>query len=196
MSDDKDLLWTPVCVKHVIKNRWIDMRELNYRMPDGSVMGPFYNYSRKNYCVIAARDEDGHFLCVRQFRQGIGRVTTEFPAGGIERADGREYGGDAEGTEDTLSAARRELLEETGYVSDDWTHLLTVPSDATVADNYAHLFFADHCIKTAEQSLDSTEFLHVITLTKSELEQLISEGRFEQAMHVLVYELLKTRRLI
>ena len=40
--------------------------------------------------------------------------------------------------EDALICAKRELEEETGYVSDKWTHLITIPSNATVADNYAH----------------------------------------------------------
>ena len=196
MVYDKDLRWEKISEKHIVKNRWIDMRELTYKMPNGDVMGPFYNYSRKNYSVIVARDEDGNFVCVRQFRQGIGCVTTEFPAGGIERADGREYGGDAPGTEDTLSAAQRELLEESGYVSDKWTFLMMIPSDATVADNYAYLYFADECRRVAGQDLDSTEFLDVTPLTGSDLDVLIAEGHFEQAMHVLAYQLVKHRGLI
>ena len=41
--------------------------------------------------VIVASDTEGRFICVRQFRQGIKEVTTEFPAGGLERKDGKEY---------------------------------------------------------------------------------------------------------
>ena len=51
-------------------------------------------------------------------------------------------------------AAKRELLEETGYVSKDWTHLLTVPSNATISDNYAHIFMAENCCKSGGQNLD------------------------------------------
>lgn len=196
MCEDKNLAWTKVNEKHIVQNRWIDMRELDYRMPDGTVMGPFYNYSRKNYCVIAARDTDGRWICVRQFRQGIEKVTTEFPAGGIERADGREYGGDAPGTENALDAAKRELLEETGYTADHWTFLMKIPSDATVADNYAYLFFADGCHRVTGQNLDSTEFLHVTLLSAAALDQLVCQGHFEQAMHVLLLELIKNRNLL
>ena len=42
-----------------------------YRFPDGSVFEPYYSYSRRDYVVIVASDEDGNYLCVRQFRQGI-----------------------------------------------------------------------------------------------------------------------------
>ena len=93
MSDNNQSLeWEEVKTEHIVNDKWIDFRRSAYRFPDGSVFEPFYSYSRRNYVVIVARDEDGNYICVRQFRQGIGKVTTEFPAGGIERKDGREYG--------------------------------------------------------------------------------------------------------
>ncbi len=123
-------------------------------------------------------------------------MTTEFPAGGIERTDGRQYGpgGDPSVAEDALEAARRELLEETGYVSDHWTHLITVPSNATLADNYAYAFMAERCRKSGEQSLDETEFLHVRKYTPAEIEGLIERGGFQQAVHVMAWLLAQRRK--
>ena len=106
--------------RHFVQNRWIDLKEVWYTMPDGAVGGPYYTYSRKNYAVIVATDEAGRYICVRQFRPGLGRVTTEFPAGGLEREGDCQYGPDETWQEPALEAAQRELLEETGYVSDDW----------------------------------------------------------------------------
>ena len=90
-----------------------------------------------------------------QFRQGIRQVTTEFPAGGIERKDGRQYGTGhgPDVAEDALEAAKRELLEETGYVSDEWKFLCAIPSNATMADNYAHIFEARNCRKAGQDIL-------------------------------------------
>ena len=141
--------------------------------------------------VIVPSDEDGNYLCVRQFRQGIKEVTTEFPAGGIERSDGKEYGADKDKAEDTLEAAKRELQEETGYVSDDWTHLITVPSAATISDNYAYVYMARNCRKAGEQHLDETEYLNVAKLKAGEIENLIKTGQFQQAMHVMAWLLAK-----
>ena len=194
MNDNKDLMWEEISREHILQNEWIDIRKSAYRFPDGSVFEPFYSYSRRDYVVIVASDTDGNYLCVRQFRQGIKEVTTEFPAGGIERKDGKEYGGDGDiSAEDSLAAAKRELLEETGYESDEWTHLLTVPSNATIADNYAHLFVARNCRKVADLSLDTTEFLKVVKLNAQEIESLISGGDFKQAMHIAAW-LLSLRR--
>ncbi|MCH5256562.1 MAG: NUDIX hydrolase [Lachnospiraceae bacterium] len=191
MSDDNqnNLTWEEISTEHIVQDKWIDFRRSAYRFPDGSVFEPFYSYSRRDYVVIVASDTDGDYICVRQFRQGIKEVTTEFPAGGIERTDGKEYGsgGSRAASEDALEAARRELLEETGYVSDEWTHLLTVPSNATISDNYAHIFMAKNCSKSGEQKLDETEFLNVRKYSAAEIEELIYKGDFQQAVHIMAW---------
>lgn len=189
MDDKENLTWEEISTEHIVQDKWIDFRRSAYRFPDGSVFEPFYSYSRRDYVVIVASDADGKYLCVRQFRQGIKEVTTEFPAGGIERASDREYGAErgASASEDALEAARRELLEETGYVSEDWTHLLTVPSNATIADNYAHIFAARNCRKSGEQNLDETEFLNVRKYSVVEIEEMISKGDFQQAVHIMAW---------
>ena len=145
--------------------------------------------------VIVASDTEGNYLCVRQFRQGIRKVTTEFPAGCVEKTD-RTGNGDAaeQNVEAALKAAKRELQEETGYVSDDWHFLLAVPSNATLADNYAYLFTAGGCRRVSGQKLDDMEFLNVRKYTAGEIEELIAEGKFEQAIHIMGWLLAQRKR--
>ena len=200
----ENLAWEAVSVEHVIQDEWIDFRKVRYRFPDGREFEPFYNYSRRDYVVIVASDTEGNYLCVRQFRHGIGEVTTEFVAGGIEREDGAEYsrhrgagsghgGVDDADAEGALDAAKRELLEETGYESDEWDYLMTLPSNATIADNYAYLFTAKNCRPVAGQSLDETEYLSVERYTGAEIKELIAKGQFQQAMHIAAWFLAKDK---
>lgn len=200
MDEREKLAWEPVKTEHIVQDRWIDFRKTEFRMPDGSLLGPFYNYSRRSYVVIIASDEAGRFLCVRQYRQGIGRVTTEFPAGGIEPGGGSgqdvapdfitqpDEGADEE---EALEAAVRELREETGYVSDCWSHVITAPSDATISDNYAHIFRAKNCRKAGGQELDDSEYLHVELKSPEQIDSLIREGGFQQIVHMLGWMLVK-----
>lgn len=187
MSENEKLEWEEVSCEHIVNDEWIDFRKSRYRFPDGREFEPYYSYSRRDYVVIVATDEACNYICVRQYRHGIKRVTTEFCAGGIERCDGKEYGSrlDKNSAEDALAAAKRELMEETGYESDDWKFLLSVPSNATMADNYANIFVAKSCRKVSGQSLDETEFLNVHLHTRKEIDEMIASGEFPQASHIL-----------
>ena len=178
-TEDDDLIWEEVSTEHIVKDEWIDFRKTAFRFPDGNIFEPFYTYSRRDYVVVVALDEEGRLICVKQFRQGIREITTEFPAGGIEN-------------EDPLVAAKRELVEETGYESDEWEHLLSIPSNATIADNWAHIYAATNCRKIADQSLDEMEFLNVKLYTPQEIDTMIKEGNFKQAMHVMAWLLFES----
>ena len=205
-SQKKPLLsWEEVSCEHLIQDKWIDFRKSAYRFPDGSIFEPYYSYTRRDYAVVVASDCEGNYICVRQFRQGIKEVTTEFPAGGIDGRDVKDDNGDDEDNENkknnennkdknggisgeiALLAAKRELLEETGYESDEWEHLLTVPSDATISDNYGYLYMAKNCRKVSGQDLDETEFVEVITLSPEKIEDLIRKGKFQQAIHITAW---------
>ena len=185
--NNENLEWDEVTCEHIVNDEWIDFRKSKYRFPDGREFEPFYSYSRRDYVVIVATDENDNYICVRQYRHGIKRVTTEFCAGGIERTDGKEYGSakDTKNVEPALDAAKRELLEETGYESTEWKFLLSVPSNATMADNYANIFVAKNCKKVSGQSLDETEFLNVHLHTRDEIDAMIQSGEFPQASHIL-----------
>ena len=187
--ENKDkLAWEEIKRESIIQDEWIDFRKSTYRFPDGRVFEPFYTYSRRDYVVIVASDTQGNYICVRQFRQGIRKVTTDFPAGGIERKGGREYiSDDTARAEDELEAAKRELKEETGYESDEWKFLFKTPSNATMADNYAYIFTAKNCRKVTGQSLDETEYLNVAGYRADEIEEMIKSGEFAQAVHVLAW---------
>ncbi len=189
---DEELMWQRIHSEQIVKDQWMDFSRARYRFPDGTEFEPYYRYSRRSYAVIAAEDTEGRFLCVRQFRPGIEKVTVEFPAGGIETGGDSEYEaaqGGAAG-ESILEAAKRELLEETGYVSDNWQHLLSVPSNATIADNDAHLFYARDCRRVSDLHLDDTEYLEPEVLSEEEIKACIADGSFAQAIHILTWLLI------
>ena len=183
-KNSDNLTWKMAECQHVIQDAWIDFRKCDYRLPNGEVIG--------------ATDRDGRFICVRQYRHGIDEITTEFPAGGIEYKDKSDvpyitYDNIIATEDDAFAAAKRELTEETGYVSDDWTHLMTLPANATLSNSRVHIYAARNCHKVTEQDLDETEFLYVKLLTESELLTRMNGGDFKQAAHVLAYYLFKDK---
>jgi ADP-ribose pyrophosphatase len=184
-----ELTWTLLKRESLTEDAWIDFARSTYRFPDGRCVGPFYTYGRLSFVVIAALDEEGNYLCVRQYRQGIGCVTTEFPAGGIEHSRHRRPS-----DQEALEAARRELAEETGFTSQQWTPLLTLPANPTLSDDTAFLFLAENCRKTQAQHLDPTEFLGVVHCRPEQLESLLPKEEFPQPLHAVAYLLAQRRR--
>ena len=79
-------------------------------------------------------------------------------------------------------------------MSDHWRPLLTIPSNATISDNYAYLFAAENCRKVTGQELDAMELLRVETHTAEEIDAMLAEGNFQQSVHALAWLLARKTR--
>ena len=193
---DENLRWKLVKEEHLRQDKWIDFRQNIYELPDGTEIGPVYNFSKHSFSVVVATDEEGRYICVRQYRHGIDEITTEFPAGAIEYMEKSDvpyitYENIMANKDDAFEAAKRELIEETGYTSNNWKHLMSLPANATLSNSYAHIYRADDCVRVSKQDLDDSEFLYVKLLTEDELLKRINGGDFKQSLHVLAYYLYK-----
>ena len=119
-------------------------------------------------CVIALLD-DGRVIMERQFRYPHGRVFLEIPAGKLN------YRG-----EDPLSAAKRELREETGAVAKKFVDLGDlVPSPAVLSEKIKTYLAED--ISFTERELDEDEFLDVEMIPLEELYQMVMRGEIADA---------------
>ena len=112
-----------------------------------------------------ALDDAGNIILKREYRYCYDRDLIEIPAGTFE-----------EGETDGLSVAKRELLEETGYISEDWKYLgATVESSAKLT-NYMHIYFANHCRKVSGQHLDATEELDVLLVPLGQAVEMVMDN--------------------
>jgi len=81
--------------------------------------------------AVAAVDEEGRVLLIRQYRHPVGAYLWEIPAGLLDRPG-----------EDPLECARRELLEEAGVTAEHWEHLLTLALSPGGTSERIHIFHA------------------------------------------------------
>lgn len=84
--------------------------------------------------------------------------------------------GYVENGEDPSQTARRELLEETGYYSNDLIYLGAYYQDQGCSAAYNHYFLALNCKKIKEQNLDEGEFIKYILVNNIELNELMRDG--------------------
>ena len=111
--------------------------------------------------------EDGKVIIEKQFRYPLNRVITEIPAGKLDSA-----------TEDPLEAAKRELLEETGYRAEEWTFMGSYQPSPAYCDEKIYLYLAQG-LQAGEQKLDQGEFLNVEQVPLTELVEDVMQGRIQ-----------------
>lgn len=153
------------------------------KMPGGEIVQWDYFHHNGGAAVIPVL-EDGRILMVRQYRNALDRYTLEIPAGAF----------DYEG-EPGLSCASRELEEETGYHSDDFTFLLHMNSMPAFTNEKVTIYVARQ-LKRTKQHLDEQEFLNVEVRELDELIDLIYAGVLTDSKTVcglLAYQLLLSR---
>ncbi|WP_212787145.1 NUDIX domain-containing protein [Ferrigenium kumadai] len=141
------------------------------RLPDGSESSREYITHPGAVTVIALLD-NGNLLMERQFRYAPQREFIELPAGKIDHG------------EDTLLTAQRELLEETGYVATEWTHLATTWPCIGYADERMEYFLA-RGLSHEGRKLDDGEFLEVFELSLPEALDWIRQGKINDSKTIV-----------
>jgi ADP-ribose pyrophosphatase len=140
-------------------------------LPDGAVSTREYIAHPGAVAVLAMLD-NGNLVMERQYRYAPQREFIELPAGKIDHG------------EDILVCAKRELLEETGYVAKEWIHLTTAWPCIGYADERMEYFLA-RGLSHQGRKLDDGEFLEVLELPLSEAIEWIRQGKINESKTIV-----------
>ncbi len=135
----------------------------------------------RDWCVIAATDEEHRWIVIEQHRHGVNASTWE-PAGGI-----------IEPGEPAADAALRELREESGYLGAKAELLAVVHPNPALSDNRAHLFLARGAHHVSEPDNPPDERTRVLLLSDDELEDALARGRISHALALCTLMLARQR---
>lgn len=133
------------------------------RLPNGDESGRDYIRHLGAVCIVPLTD-DGRVVVERQFRYPLDMVITEIPAGKLDSAE-----------EDRLSAAKRELHEETGLTADRWTYMGDFFPAVAYSTERISMYLAQG-LHQGKQKLDKDEFLNVETRPLKELVDEVMAG--------------------
>ena len=118
--------------------------------------------------MVVAFTPDDRVVMVRSYKHGVRRAALSLPAGYLEPR------------EDALAAARRELLEETGYAADLWEPLGRWVVDGNYGVGTEHAFVARGARKVREQAHDDLEEIAVELHTRDEILAALRSGDIAQ----------------
>ena len=150
---------------------FIKVRKDHARLPDGQVHTREYIAHPGAVAVLALLD-NGKLVMERQFRYAPQREFIEIPAGKIDHG------------EDILITAQRELLEETGYIAAEWTHLTTAWPSIGYADEHIEYFLA-RGLTYQGHNLDDGEFLEVFELSLDEAMEWVRQGKINDSKTIV-----------
>ena len=163
--------WKILDSKYIIQRPWATLRVDKLEMPNGNIKDEYYVLEYPTWVNMIGITEQNTILFVRQYRHGANSILVELPAGVVEAG------------EDPKDAARRELLEETGYAFDSIEYICELFANPATSGNVTYTYLLQGGKKVQEQDLDSSEDIEVVEMTIEEAKQFLIDNKIGQALH-------------
>lgn len=163
--------------KEILYNgKFLDVLRETYKLPNGNIVQKekVIKNNGKNSVIIIAITQDNEYIITFQNRIND-KLIAEFPSGYIEY------------NETPLEAAKRELQEETGYVTDDLLVINEAYTSPGIDNSITYIVIANNCIKTNKTIAYGTELVHYGLFSESELNYLINKNIMSGSMNKLAY---------
>ncbi len=164
--------WDIIKSEYLIRRPWLTARRDCVRLPDGRINDEFYVLEYPDWVNVIAVTTDGDFVMVEQYRHGLGEIQTELCAGVVEAA------------EHHLDAAKRELMEESGFGGGEWKLLTVLSGNPSTTNNLTYCYVAEGVSRISTQHLDSTEDVAVRIMTRKEVEDMLRKDLLKQSLMV------------
>ena len=136
----------------------------------------FYVIDSADWINVIPVTPDGRIVFIRQYRHGTAEVTLEVPGGIVDPDD-----------PSPANAARRELVEETGYEAGQLVELGVVDPNPAIQSNRCYTYLAQGVHKAGPQQLDGTEEIDIVLVDPDDVPSLIMEGRITHALVVSAF---------
>jgi ADP-ribose pyrophosphatase len=148
-------------------SKYLSVQSHTVELPDGQVISDWPWVVTREYVIVLATTQAGKFLCFRQTKYGVKGTSLAVVGGYIEAG------------EEPIAAAKRELLEETGYQAPKWSDLGNYRVDGNHGAGRAYLFLAREARCVGEANADDLEEQKLLLLNRSEVERALADGEFK-----------------
>jgi len=165
--------------KKIFEGRVISVKVDEVILPNGNTSTRELVTHPGAVAIIPITNE-GKIVLVEQYRKPLERSIIEIPAGKLEKGEKPEY------------TAIRELEEETGYGSKNFTFVQSFATSPGFADEVIHIYAARDLYRIENPAgLDEDEFVELLEVTLEQAEQMIREERIYDAKTVFAIMWMK-----
>lgn len=148
----------------ILDNPWLPVEKQIVRLPNGDEAEWFVSKSSDAVFVIPVL-QSGQILMQRNYKHGCGEIVIEFCAGLIDKGEQPQV------------AAKRELLEETGYKAETWKPLGTTFANPTGSTMRYHMFLAEGAFFSGSPTCEASEQIETFLVSDlAEAERLLLQN--------------------
>lgn len=166
--------WKTIQSDLIFENPWIELYQDKVEIRTGKIMHYTWYKSSDVVVIVPFLNED-NILMIRQYRYPLRKVLLEFPAGHIENG------------EEAKKTAKRELLEETGYLANEIQYVYTYHPSVSKSRQLVHIFRAKDLIEDKSNHDGTEDIIRLEVVSIEELKNMIKERRIQNAGTLIAY---------
>jgi len=172
--------WSTLASTYLFESKWYNLRQDQVRLPSGDDI-TYTLVEHPGFVVVVPLTSDGYVILERIYRYTVQRTVIECPAGAL---DG----------ESPIDAAKRELLEETGFEAGDLASIAHFFGSTGISDEEFHIVVATDLRDTGRTDREATEQMEIIRMPLDEAAELARSGAIADAPSALAILLAHDRR--
>ncbi len=174
--------WQVLNRKTLIDSPMFKFMQYDLKHGEKQTLHKFYILDTADWVNIVPLTPDNEVVLIHQYRAGIDEITIEIPGGIMDS-----------GETDPLQTARRELEEETGYVTDDLELLGFLYPNPSFMTNRCYFVLARNVRPQGHINFDPSEYIETFTVPLKDIPQMIKSGEIRHSLTVNAFAMFQLR---
>jgi len=158
--------WKRLDRRTLVNTKFLKVYEDKVELPNGNIMDDYTVVEKPSFSMIIALDNDGNLITIDEYKYAVDKIIHTLPAGHINEG------------EEPLETAKRELVEETGYMGGEWENLGAYYDYPTKDLHKVYFIKATGVTRTQETKFDPNEDLTPRVISLNQLKEEIARGEW------------------